>query len=51
MKMPARILILEDDEDILELLSLVLQEEGYEVQERNSLFENVSEVDCFTRIS
>lgn len=45
--MPARILILEDDEDILELLSLVLQEEGYEVQGRNLIFENVREVERF----
>jgi CheY-like chemotaxis protein len=45
--MSARILILEDDNDILELISTVLQEEGYEVQQRNVLFENVSEVERF----
>ena len=45
--MPVRILILEDDDDILELLSTVLQGEGYEVQQRNVLFENVSEVERF----
>jgi CheY-like chemotaxis protein len=42
--MSARILILEDDDDILELLSTV-QDEGYEVQQKNVLFENVSEIE------
>lgn len=46
--MPARVLILEDDDDILELFSTVLQGEGYEVQLRDVLFENISEVDHLT---
>ena len=46
--MPARILILEDDDDNLELLSTILRAEGYEVQQRNVPFESVSEVERFT---
>lgn len=43
--MPARIVILDDNEDILELFSIVLQEEGYEVHVRNLIFEHVADVE------
>jgi CheY-like chemotaxis protein len=46
--MSTRILILEDDEDILEVLCTVLRDAGYEVQKSNLIFENLSEVDHLT---
>ncbi|MGZ6365990.1 MAG: response regulator [Ktedonobacteraceae bacterium] len=45
--MPARIMILDDDEDILELLSIVLQEEGYEVHKSNLIFQDIADVERF----
>lgn len=45
--MPARIMILDDDEDILELLAIVLQEEGYEVHKSNLIFQDIADVERF----
>ena len=45
--MPVRIMILDDDEDILELLSIVLQEEGYEVHKSDLVFQDIADVERF----
>jgi CheY-like chemotaxis protein len=39
------ILVLDDDEDTLEVLSILLQEEGYQVSTRNHLIEDLAEVE------
>ena len=39
------ILALDDDEDTLEVLSILLQEEGYQVYTRNHLIEDFTEVE------
>jgi CheY-like chemotaxis protein len=43
--MNGRIIILDDDEDTLEVLSDILQDEGYEVHRHDLLFEDLSEVE------
>ncbi len=43
--MKKRIVILDDDEDTLELFSVILQEEGYEAQLRDLLFEDLADVE------
>lgn len=42
--MKGRILVLDDDEDTLEVLSMFLQDEGYEVYKRDLLIEDLAEV-------
>ena len=42
--MKGRILVLDDDEDTLEVLSMFLQDEGYEVYQRDLLIEDLAEV-------
>ena len=46
--MKGRILVLDDDEDTLELLSVFLQDEGYEVYQSDHLIEDLSEVESLT---
>ena len=43
--MKGRILVLDDDEDTLEVLSILLQEEGYQVSTRNHLIQDLAEVE------
>ena len=43
--MAARIVIIDDDEDILELFSDILQAEGYEVHLRTLIFEDLADVE------
>lgn len=43
--MNRRIVILDDDEDTLEFLSILLQAEGYEVHRRDLLFKDLAEVE------
>ena len=43
--MKGRILVLDDDEDTLEVLSVFLQDEGYEVSKRDLLIEDLAEVE------
>ena len=43
--MNKRIVILDDDEDTLELFSVIMQAEGYEVELRGLLFEDLAEVE------
>jgi CheY-like chemotaxis protein len=43
--MNKRIVILEDDEDTLELFSVIMQAEGYELVLREQLFEDLAEVE------
>jgi len=43
--MTARIVIIDDEEDILELLSVLLQDEGYEVYLRKLIFEDLADVE------
>lgn len=42
--MAARIVIIDDDEDILELFSDILKAEGYEVHLRKLIFEDLADV-------
>src|SRR5438874_1958574 len=44
--MNGRIVILEDDEDIRELFSVFLQENGFEVQLHSRVFKNLADVEC-----
>jgi CheY-like chemotaxis protein len=43
--MKGRMLVLDDDEDTLEVLSMVLQDEGYDVYQRDLLIEDLAEVE------
>ncbi len=43
--MKGRILVLDDDEDTLEVLTELLQDEGYEVSQRDLLIEDLTEVE------
>jgi CheY-like chemotaxis protein len=43
--MKGRILVLDDDEDTLEVLSMILQDEGYDVYQRDLLIEDLAEVE------
>jgi CheY-like chemotaxis protein len=43
--MKGRILVLDDDEDTLEVLSVLLKDEGYEVYQRDLLIEDLAEVE------
>jgi CheY-like chemotaxis protein len=43
--MKGRILVLDDDEDTLEVLSVLLQDEGYEEYQRDLLIEDLAEVE------
>jgi CheY-like chemotaxis protein len=43
--MNGRIVILDDDEDTLEVLSDILQDEGHDVHRRELLFEDLAEVE------
>ena len=43
--MTARIVIIDDEEDILELLSVLLQDEGFEVHLRKLTFEDLADVE------
>ena len=46
--MTARIVIIDDEKDLLELLSSLLQEEGYEVHLRNLIFEDLADLKHLT---
>lgn len=48
--MPSRtlILIIDDNEAILDLFSLIMEEEGYEVHLRQNVFENLLDIEMLT---